>query len=221
MATYDNKIVDGQSLDIVVKAIYDSIKLKQNISDSSLQTVAKTVVGAINELNKKCPYDIGDIYTTTKTIDPSTIWIGTTWQELKDVFLKSTADGETVKQISGSNTKIISKANLPNIKLNVDSHYHTQADHYHYTVNLDNATSSNNLTDSNKTLYIAKSSDNTWNGGDYTLSTTSTIANAGKTSSAVGGNTGSATTKTEAMGSGSALDIKPRYYTVKHWLRIS
>lgn len=34
-----------------------------------------------------CPYDVGDILTTSKAGDPSQRWPGTSWQQIKDVFL--------------------------------------------------------------------------------------------------------------------------------------
>lgn len=34
-----------------------------------------------------CPYEVGDIYITTKTANPSTVWSGTTWEQIKGRFL--------------------------------------------------------------------------------------------------------------------------------------
>ena len=52
----------------------------------SLTTSNKEVVSAINELNSKiashCPYTVGDIYITTRSENPSTIWLGTTWERV-------------------------------------------------------------------------------------------------------------------------------------------
>lgn len=54
-----------------------------------------------------CPYDIGDIYITTNSDDPSTKWVGTTWERIaKGKTLvgvdENDADFNTVEKTGGS-----------------------------------------------------------------------------------------------------------------------
>ena len=48
-------------------------------------------------------------------------FLGTTWEKIEGKFLLSTSGNGTSGTTGGSNTVTISKANLPNIKLQVDS----------------------------------------------------------------------------------------------------
>ena len=177
---------------------------KQNSSDSGLKTNAKTVVGAINENYEKfknfCPYSIGDIYITTLSTNPAVRFLGTTWEKIEGKFLLSTSGSGASGQTGGSNTKTISKENLPNIKLQVDAFSVTTAKHTHsYTAFNPGARRSGGFPGGND-----------W-GNNYT---TNTMEGGGE-------NTGTAAPYTSALGSGTALDITPAYYTVNIWKRLS
>ena len=41
----------------------------------------------VAEAFRQCPYNVGDIYITTLSTDPSTIWPNTSWEQLEDAFL--------------------------------------------------------------------------------------------------------------------------------------
>ena len=175
---------------------------KQNIEDNELITNAKTIVGAINENYEKfknfCPVPIGWLAYIDTEEHPATRYLGTTWVKLEDVFIKGTKSGEVSGQTGGSNTKTISKANLPNIKLQVDSFSVTTKKHTHGYRN-----------------FQYMSGINIGNGGNGTNWVTSQTGEAG------GDNTGTESPYTSTLGSGTALDITPAYYTVHIWKRLS
>ena len=145
-----------------------------------------------------CPYSIGDIYITTLSTNPATKYLGTTWEKIEGRFLLSTSGSGGSEQTGGSNTVTISKANLPNIKLQVDAFSVTTAKHTHsYTAFNPGARRSGGFPGGND-----------W-GNNYT---TNTVEGGGE-------NTGTAAPYT--LGSGTALDITPAYYTVNIWKRLS
>lgn len=51
-----------------------------------------------------CPYDVGDILTTSKAGNPSQRWPGTSWQQIKDVFLLAAGDTYTAGSTGGEAT---------------------------------------------------------------------------------------------------------------------
>lgn len=145
-----------------------------------------------------CPVPIGWLAYIDTEEHPATRYLGTTWVKLEDVFIKGTKSGEVSGQTGGSNTKTISKANLPNIKLQVDSFSVTTKKHTHGYRN-----------------FQYMSGINIGNGGNGTNWVTSQTGEAG------GDNTGTASPYTSTLGSGTALDITPAYYTVHIWKRLS
>lgn len=145
-----------------------------------------------------CPYSIGDIYITTLSTNPATKYLGTTWEKIEGRFLLSTSGSNASGQVGGSNTKTISKANLPNIKLQVDSFSVTTKKHTHGYRN-----------------FQYMSGINIGNGGNGTNWVTSQTGEAG------GDNTGTASPYTSTLGSGTALDITPSFYTVHIWKRLT
>ncbi|WP_306583702.1 phage baseplate protein [Fusobacterium ulcerans] len=145
-----------------------------------------------------CPYSIGDIYITTLSTNPATRFLGTTWEKIEGRFLLSTSGSGASGQVGGSNTKTIAKANLPNVKLQVDAFSLTTKKHTHGYRN-----------------FQYMSGINIGNGGNGTNWVTSQTGEAG------GDNTGTASPYTSTLGSGTALDITPAYYTVHIWKRLS
>lgn len=51
-----------------------------------------------------CPYAVGDIYITTNSVAPSTIWPGTQWSQIKDVFLIAAGDTYAAGSTGGSSS---------------------------------------------------------------------------------------------------------------------
>lgn len=172
---------------------------------NNLNTKNKEVVAAINELNDNkldkntCPYSIGDIYITTLSTNPAVRFLGTTWEKIEGRFLLATSGSNASGQTGGSNIKTIAKANLPNVKLQVDSFALTTQPHTH-PITFKSGTG----TDNNPSTYASNDSARNINTGE-----------------GGGQNTGMASPFTSALGSGTPLDITPAYYTVHIWKRLT
>lgn len=136
---------------------------------------------------------------------PATRFLGTTWIKLEDVFIKATSSNGVSGTTGGSNTITISKANLPNVKVQVDAFSVTTKKHTH------------NLS-RNAGLEIGSGFPNQgyWLNGAYNQ-----VATTYSTTEAGGENTGTAAPYTSALGSGTPLDITPSFYTVHIWKRLS
>ena len=114
-----------------------------------------------------------------------------------DRYIRSSG---TALSTGGSNSISIAKANLPNIKLKVDSHSHTQPAHTHEAINYFPS-------------YRARNTDGGNNVGGGTIYRS--------TGSAGGENTGSSSLSTESLGSGTAISVQPAYITLKFWKRLT
>lgn len=146
------------------------------------------------------PVPVGAVLTMWNNTNPAELFSGTTWELL--TAGKYIQSGSTALSTGGSNSVSIAKANLPNVKLKVDSFSLTTQPHTH---ELD------------------------WNpgydGGATGPITRSRWGVSGQSSSGVhssgGQNTGTASPSTETLGSGTALPIQPAYITLKFWKRLS
>jgi hypothetical protein len=169
-----------------------------------------------------CPFKVGDIYLTTNSTNPSSIFLGTTWQKIEGRFLLGTSGSGASKQTGGSNSKIIAQANLPNIKLTVNS-FSLSKGSMDITGSFESrgrSTKDDNVTykvDGAFSCQKTKTGQYYWNGTDndpvYKYSF--------QASKAWTGSTNSVTPQTNSLGSGQALDITPSYYTVHMWLRLT
>lgn len=194
---------------------------KQNIEDNELITNAKTIVGAINENYEKfknfCPVPIGWLAYIDTEEHPATRYLGTTWVKLEDVFIKGTKSGEVSGQTGGSNTKTITQANLPNVKLKVDSFnlgrgtQEITGTFAGYTVS-ENSNVSGAFTSDNAVYQGPDDTDNNIEGQNTTTFTASRSWTGMSTS---------ASPYTSALGSGTPLDITPSFYTVHIWKRLT
>ena len=171
------------------------------------------------EINEKfknfCPYAVGDVYVTTSTTNPATRWTGTTWQKIEGRFLLGTSGSGASKATGGSNSKTIAQANLPNVKLTVNSFSVTSKDTFIESLRgvLGSPSSSRGpismpkIGENNTKLRTGAS-----NGSDEGIfikqNQSSEIS-------------GTVSPQTSALGSGSALDVTPAYYTVHMWLRLT
>lgn len=108
--------------------------------------------------------------------------------------------GDTPLSTGGNNSISIGKANLPNIKLKVDSFSVSTKPHFH-TIE---GRFGHGPSQWDK---VCTSADNTYNQG--------------KTNPAGGENTGTASPYTEVLGNGSPISIQPTYITLKFWKRLS
>ena len=147
-----------------------------------------------------CPISIGSIDVRYDNKNPAELYPSTTWELLvSDRYIRT---GTTALSTGGSNSVSIVKANLPNIKLKIDSHVHTQPAHSHLVTNKATPESGG---------------DNPWASGSNVTEKSGTW----NTSSGGGVNTGSSAPYTEALGSGTALSIQPSYITLKFWKRLT
>lgn len=110
--------------------------------------------------------------------------------------------GSTALNTGGSNSIAISKANLPNVKLKVDSFSLTTQPHTH--------------------KFKRPRGDQYYNNGGISQAWWGPSKNVEEITESGGGqNTGTASPSTEALGSGTALSIQPSYITLKFWKRLS
>lgn len=137
-------------------------------------------------------------------INPTSLYLWTTWELISaGKYIKT---GSTALQTGGSNSITISKANLPNIKLKVDSFSLTTQQHDHPA-----------------TIYWGDGwNDNHDNGNTFsTKGAGYNSTNTAKTGKSGEQNIGTASPSTEALGSGTAITIQPEYITLKYWKRTS
>ena len=162
-----------------------------------------------------CPYSIGDIYITTLSTNPAVRFLGTTWEKIEGRFLLSTNGSNASGQLGGSNAVTISKENLPNIKLQIDSFSlgkGTQEITGQFT-----AAQHKRLISTGAFSTVAQFSSGFDGRGDYNdIKTINFTASKSWT-----GMSTSASPYTSSLGSGTPLDITPAYYTVHIWKRLT
>lgn len=155
-----------------------------------------------------CPYLVGDIYITTNANNPSTVWLGTTWSKIEGRFLLGTSSSQASKLTGGSMNKNISQANLPNVKLKIDS--------FKPSISQDSSVLRGRLNggpiSGNGLITPNNGAVSSQNGQCQNISSSLTIGNI---------NSASISSQTSSLGSGQALDITPSYYTTHMWLRLS
>ena len=127
-----------------------------------------------------------------------------------------TSSSQASKLTGGSMSKTISQANLPSVKLTVDTFSLTGAK-YQAVKSFDTYYSAPGVTYGEKVIPVDSWTSYGWcgqdGGGAFGLRMKKTNYNSGTTSSA--------SPQTSALGSGKALDITPSYYTTHMWLRTS
>ena len=194
---------NAETVDATLKKLENDKLDKSNVSEE--YNTGKKIEDKIKDIEQKfknfCPYAVGDIYITTNSSNPSAKYLGTTWQKIEGRFLLGTTGEGASKQTGGSMSKTIQQGHLPNVKLRVDTFSLTMQPHKHKISR-----------DYSGSLSMAGFADNS--GGKFGW-TDAYIQEAG------GGNTGTASPWTSALGSGWGFDITPSYYTVHTWLRTS
>jgi hypothetical protein len=202
------KLVDYDSIDALVAA---------------LMGYYNPLIKGISETFKNfCPYAIGDIYLTTLSTNPATKYLGTTWQKIEGRFLLGTSGSGASKAAGGSNSKTIAQANLPNIKLSVNS----------FSLSRGTMDITGSVGMQNDIGLITSGGEDTLPTGAFTKGTrrsnringysgTGTYDIKLEASRNWTGTTSSASPQTSELGSGQALDITPSYYTCHMWLRLT
>lgn len=150
-------------------------------------------------------YPVGSLYITTNSANPSTVFAGTTWEQIKDKFLLTAGDTYTAGSTGGAST----------IDL---SHTHTSAKHNHGSGSL---IASLNFEGGGVRYYYDNSTAPAYNyterfsateqGGSGTMYGGTRVI--GSTAETTPNNTGSALS--------SSQSIMPPYLTVYVWKRIS
>lgn len=187
-------------------------KLNKGAVSSEYDT-AKKIEDKIKGIDEKfknfCPFPVNSLYLSLENTNPSSLWLGTTWQKQENRFLLGAGSNYNLGATGGNSTVTLSIGNLPshNHSASTSSHNHSQPAHTHTFQGRSDATegSISGITQPG--------------GGDPKygyLFTVTTTANGGDT-------TGSAspTTSIGYTGSGSAFSIMPPYLVVNIWKRTS
>ena len=136
------------------------------------------------------------------TSNPAEIYPNTTWELLAtDKHLKTTTG--TPLSTGGSNSFAIQKANLPAVKIQLESFSVTTQPHKHPIYG---GEGSNGVAG-----FVA----------DYLQSRGSTGYKLCDAQNGGGANTGTASPYTQNLGSGTAISINPTYITIRAWKRLS
>lgn len=201
------KLVDYESIDALVAA---------------LMGYYNPLVEGINKTFRNfCPFKVGDIYLTTNSTNPSSIFLGTTWQKIENAMLRATSSGQASKQVGGSDTVALSVANLA-----PHTHSASTASHTHSRGTM-NITGSFKVPDRNNTTGAAGGAFYNINTDDMSVWSASSQVDgmhvgfdasrswSGVTSGA------SPVTSVGSTGSGAAFSVVNRYYSVHVWLRLS
>ena len=142
------------------------------------------------------------------TSNPAELYSGTTWELLTtDKYLKTTTG--TPLSSGGSNSFAISKANLPAIKIQLESFSVTTQPHTHNLHVMGCTNQGANIHQN------AVHTDNEYH-GQVDLRNDWNYAKSGG-----GENTGTASPYTQNLGSGTTISINPTYITVRAWKRLT
>ena len=68
-----------------------------------------------------CPYGIGDGFWTKNPTNPSERWAGTTWAQIKDVFLLSCGDSHSLDEVGGEESHKLTIDEMPSHRHNAVS----------------------------------------------------------------------------------------------------
>ena len=143
------------------------------------------------------PVPVGGILFMYNTSNPAELYPNTTWELLpNNKFIKT---GSTPLQQAGSNNISISKANLPAVKVQLESFSVTTQPHKH---NIDTGAGSG----------VSGTKVSSYRSGGTTILTTLEGG---------GANTGTASPYTQNLGNGTPITINPEHITVKAWKRLS
>ena len=141
------------------------------------------------------------------TSNPAEIYPSTMWELLPDSkFLKT---GSTPLQQGGSNSFTIQKANLPAVKVQLESFSVTTQPHTHNLHVMGCTNQGANIHQN------AVHTDNEYH-GEVDLRSDWNYAKSGG-----GANTGTASPYTQNLGNGNAITVNPTYITVRAWKRLS
>lgn len=185
------KLVDYDSIDALVAA---------------LMGYYNPLIKGISETFKNfCPFPINSLYLSLGSENPSSLWLGTTWQKQEGRFLLGSSSTYGLGTTGGASTIKLTVANLPSHthSATTAAHTHTQPAHKHQ---------------------VGKGEGGYSGGVGYTIAQFNEVIQPLKyTESAGGDTTGSASPVTSigSTGSGTAFSIMPPYLVVNIWKRLS
>lgn len=179
-------------------------KANSNHSHTAGQVGTYTKGEIDTKFKNYCPISVGSIDIRYDNKNPAELYAGTTWELL--TAGKYIQSGSTALQQGGSNSVSISKANLPAIKVQLESFSVTTQPHRHEEGSGHYATG--------KFGHISDTSVRRNTGDDKSV-----VRNYTSTDS--GANTGTASPYTQNLGNGTALSIQPAYITLKFWKRLT
>lgn len=161
------------------------------------------------EINEKfknfCPFPVNSLHLSLSNQNPSTTWLGTTWDKIEDRFLLGAGSGKYDAGTMGGNSSVsLGINNMPRHRHKVDSTSASVPAHVHSIKPPDS--------DSDRGHGRCAT------GGEETEGTGIAAFNSG---SAGGGSTGSFAPYTDYQGNGSAFSIMPPYLAVNIWKRTS
>lgn len=159
-----------------------------------------------------CPFPINSLYLSLGSENPSTLWLGTTWQKQEGRFLLGSSSNYSLGATGGASTVQLAVANLPSHthSASQSAHTHTQPTHKHSIYAYSSTTGA---TYHNKAGAFA-----------YGVDTTNTKVTETNACLVAGGDTtGSSTPSISigATGSGAAFSILPPYLVINIWKRLS
>nr|DAI62501.1 MAG TPA: baseplate protein [Caudoviricetes sp.] len=188
------KLVDYDSIDALVAA---------------LMGYYNPLIKGISETFKNfCPFPVNSLYLSLGSENPSTLWLGTTWQKQEGRFLLGSSSSYSLGTTGGVSTIKLTVDNLPSHTHNATtaSHTHTQPTHTH----------TEGVSGRGYSGSSANGLSHAWRETQFSNQTITTSASGGDT-------TGSASPVTSigATGSGIAFSIMPPYLVVNIWKRLS
>ena len=152
-----------------------------------------------------CPFPVNSLYLSLGSENPSTLWLGTTWQKQEGRFLLGSSSSYSLGTTGGASTIKLTVDNLPSHthSATTAAHTHTQPAHIHTYERY-------RILDGDVVVTGYNSGNN---GRRATINT----------SSAGGETTGSASPVTSigSTGNGTAFSILPPYLVVNIWKRLS
>jgi len=217
----------------VVERVRDLVLTVENTSsvnvtlDNNLFATVYDLNEAINRLENYCFYNIGDYYITESNVNPSTRWVGTTWEKVEGRILKGVENGGTIGEEGGSDSVTLTTNHLPQHnhgaqigrvsahRHTIPNHSHTNTTHSHrFPAGMSNAGNgdTSRVTYDDGTPYNIGSFA-THIGGGYSTGTASlTMSSSGDHSHTITINN---------TGSGNSFNIENKYRKVNIWRRLS
>lgn len=186
------KLVDYDSIDALVAA---------------LMGYYNPLIEGISETFKNfCPFPVNSLYLSLGSENPSTLWLGTTWQKQEGRFLLGSSSSYALGSTGGASTVKLAVTNLPSHTHSATTavHTHTQPTHTH-------------------TLTLPRGYSGAGTQGPSFPWRENYPETSATTSSAGGDTTGSASPVTSigSTGSGTAFSVMPPYLVVNIWKRLS